>query len=150
MKTPFRLLPALFLIAALAALPAFADLDDRWWSNPRVVERLNLSPEQVKQIEDIGYKQGESMIDLRADLAKANLDLVRLLDAPALDDAAVADAIDRVVAAKCQMARAELESRAAIAKVLDQDQRMKLMALADAVRERRPALRERFGDRPRR
>ncbi len=147
-----RLLSALspLLVLAFAIAPAAADLGDiadRWWTSPRVVERLKLTPEQVEQIETISYRQGEAMIDLRADLARANLDLLRLLDAPALDDAAVKDAIDRVVSARAGMARAELESRAEIAKILDLEQRRALMALAEAARERRPLLRERMKER---
>ena len=62
----------------------------RWWSNPRVAERLGLTAEQKKRIQDIVFKSGERMVDMRAQKEKARLEMLRLLGADALDDARAA------------------------------------------------------------
>lgn len=137
---PTRNALLLLLAVALLAPPALAQggdgLKGRWWTIPRVIERLGLTPEQVDAIDEISFTKSESEIGLRADLQKANLSLLRLIDDPDLDEAAVDAAIDRVVSIRCDMARTELRARLDIAKVLTREQRMAIQRFA-AVRERR-------------
>ncbi|GAB4373331.1 MAG: hypothetical protein Kow0062_10340 [Acidobacteriota bacterium] len=131
--------PAVLLLAATFA-PALAADDPfggRWWTRPRVVERLGLSESQVQQIERISYEHQDRILELRAELARANLALGRLLEAEKIDDKALADAIDRVVEARCALARSELESRAAVARVLELPQRRMLADLRRSVERMR-------------
>ena len=51
----------------------------RWWNNPKVVERLKLTDEQRKSMDDTLLEHRETLIDLRASLEKAELGLEPLM-----------------------------------------------------------------------
>ncbi len=101
----------------------------RWWSNPRVAERLGLTAEQKKRIQDIVFKSGERMVDMRAQKEKARLEMLRLLGADALDDAALEKALDRSAQAQCALEREMLSARLDVARVLTREQRVSMAAL---------------------
>lgn len=125
---------------ARGRLAAGAADDASWWTNPRVAERLNLSPDQQKRIESRLYESGQTLIELRASAQKAQLELSRLLAAEEIDDAEVRSALDRVTQAHCAIERERNLTRVEIAKVLSRDQRI---TLAKALGERRERIRER-------
>ncbi len=100
----------LTIIAVLAAVAPLAaqQLDvppGRWWAEPRVVERLNLSDEQQETIRDLVYDHARRMIDLKADVERAGLDLAESVKRDDFDPAAV-----RTAHAAFQSARSKLES----------------------------------------
>ena len=120
----------------------------RWWTNPRVVERLRLTEQQVSAIDEIMYASGQKMIDLKAAMEKTNLELGRMLESETLNEAALNDAIDHLAEIKCAITREELHTRYAIAKVMNSAQRTKLSEFFDRLkRERR--LERRRDERPR-
>ena len=136
--------------AALAAPPAPATEAAAatpgiraWWENPRVVERLNLAPDQQKRIQELVFRHTEKMIDLRAEKQRAQLDLSRLLDAEALNDGALDKAAEALDAAQCSVERAQTRLRIEIARVLSREQRR---ALRDLVRERGEEIRRTLRD----
>ncbi len=112
--------------------------DFEWWTSPRLKTQLGLSPEQEKAIQSIMFGSGEKMIDLRAAIDKARLEMVRVLSADAIDDAAAKKAIDRLVDAECQGARLRHASRVDVAKVLTKEQRVQLMQLLERRQRERP------------
>lgn len=114
-----------------------------WWENPRVVERLNLSPEQQKRIQELVFRHTEKMIDLRAEKQRAQLDLSRLLDAETLNDGALDKAAEALDAAQCSIERAQTRLRIEIARVLNREQRL---ALRELVRERGEQIRRTLRD----
>ena len=160
---------ALALLLALVALPAAAQApplprddepgdgpggpggfgpgpggpDFEWWNSPRLKAQLGLSAEQEKAIESIMFGAGEKLIDVRAAIDKARLEMARVLSAEAIDDAAAKKAIDRLVDAECTGARLRHVSRVDVAKVLTKDQRAQLMQLMERRHRDRPR-----GDRP--
>lgn len=161
---------ALALLLALVALPAAAQApplprddepgdgpggpggfgpgpggpDFEWWNSPRLKAQLGLSAEQEKAIESIMFGAGEKLIDVRAAIDKARLEMARVLSAEAIDDAAAKKAIDRLVDAECAGARLRHVSRIDVAKVLTKEQRVQLTQLMERRQRERPR-----GDRPR-
>jgi Spy/CpxP family protein refolding chaperone len=100
----------LTIIAVLAAVAPLAaqQLDvppGRWWAEPQVVERLNLSDEQQETIRDLVYDHARRMIDLKADVERAGLDLAESIKRDEFDPAAV-----RTAHAAFQSARSKLEN----------------------------------------
>lgn len=112
--------------------------DFEWWTSPRLKTQLGLSPEQEKAIQSIMFGSGEKMIDLRAAIDKARLEMVRVLSADVIDDAAARKAIDRLVDAECQGARLRHASRVDVAKVLTKEQRVQLMQQLERRQRERP------------
>ena len=101
---------ALIIIAALAmAGPLVANDFDlppgKWWENPRLVDHIGLSDEQQGQIRGIVFEHARRMIDLKAEVEKAGLDLAETVDQQDFDPAPV-----RAAYAVFQTARQKLEN----------------------------------------
>ena len=155
---------ALALLLALVALPAAAQApplprddepgdgpggsggfgpgpggpDFEWWNSPRLKAQLGLSAEQEKAIESIMFGAGEKLIDVRAAIDKARLEMARVLSAEAINDAAAKKAIDRLVDAECAATRLRHVSRIDVAKVLTKAQRAQLTQLMDRRQREHP------------
>jgi periplasmic protein CpxP/Spy len=78
----------------------------RWWNNPRMIERLKLTDDQRKAMDQILYEHREKLIDLQANLDKAELGLEPLMSADQPDRAAMEAQIDKVVQARASLERA--------------------------------------------
>jgi Spy/CpxP family protein refolding chaperone len=76
-----------------------------WWKNSDVVSKLNLTDAQVKQLEDTFYQHKMKLIDERAGMEKADLNLRNLLDADSPDQSQVMAAVDQVLAARGKVER---------------------------------------------
>ncbi|MFY9853921.1 MAG: Spy/CpxP family protein refolding chaperone [Terracidiphilus sp.] len=78
----------------------------RWWNNPRVAERLKLTDEQRKDFDNILLEHREKLIDLRASLQKAELELEPLMGADQPDETKVLAQIDKVAQARAELEKA--------------------------------------------
>ena len=77
-----------------------------WWNNPRIVERLKLTDDQRKAMDGIMLEHRAKLIDLRANLEKAELAMQPLMSADTPNDAAITAQIDKVVQARGDLERA--------------------------------------------
>lgn len=77
----------------------------RWWERPKVAQELGLTAEQKQKLEETTYESARVMIDLKATLDKAELDLKVIGDAEPLDPKRSREAF-----AVLQQARMRLES----------------------------------------
>jgi Spy/CpxP family protein refolding chaperone len=93
-----------------------------WWNNPRMVERLKLTDAQRKSMDDIMMAHREKLIDLKANLEKAELAMQPLMSADEPNDAATIAQIDKVVAARGELERANARFLLAIREKLTPDQ----------------------------
>lgn len=78
----------------------------RWWNNPHMIERLKLTDDQRKAMDQILYEHREKLIDLQANLEKAELAMQPLMSADQPDRAAMEAQIDKVVQARAALERA--------------------------------------------
>jgi protein CpxP len=85
----------------------FEHMAGRWWNNPRVVEELKLTDEQRKAMDGILYDHREKLIDLQANLEKAELAMQPLMSADEPNEAAIDAAINKVVEARADLERAD-------------------------------------------
>jgi len=90
------LLSLLMLFTSLVPLSAqdYRLPPGKWWERPRIVEYLQLSPDQQKQIDSLVYEHARKMIGLNADLEAARLGLSREVDAENFDPAKVRAAFE--------------------------------------------------------
>jgi Spy/CpxP family protein refolding chaperone len=95
----------LALAASLAGANEFDLPPGKWWENPRLVEHIELTEEQQGLIKDIVFTHARRMIDLKADVEKAGLDLADSVDQEVFDTAPV-----RAAYAVFQTARHKLEN----------------------------------------
>jgi Spy/CpxP family protein refolding chaperone len=76
----------------------------QWWKQPQVIDRLNLTPEQRKKIDDVFQQSRVKLIDTTAAVDREEAIMEQLMTAAPPDAAKVRPQIDRVA-----QARAELE-----------------------------------------
>ena len=76
----------------------------RWWNNPTMVEKLKLTDEQRKAMDAILLEHREKLIDLRANLEKAELLMEPMMREDQPNETLILAQIDKVA-----MARADLE-----------------------------------------
>lgn len=78
----------------------------RWWNSPKVIEKLKLTDDQRKAFDEILLEHKEKLIDLRANLEKAELPMHALMDAEQPDEAKILAQIDKTVQARAELEKA--------------------------------------------
>lgn len=78
----------------------------KWWHNPRMVMRLELTPEQQKKMDDVFQQSRLRLIDLNASLQREEAMLDPLVNGETLDDAKVLPQIDKVAQARAELEKA--------------------------------------------
>ncbi|MGH9591304.1 MAG: Spy/CpxP family protein refolding chaperone [Terracidiphilus sp.] len=78
----------------------------RFWDNPRIASTLKITQDQQKEMDDVLFQHREKLIDLRASLQKAELDMEPLMDADEPNRAGIETQIDKVVAARAALEKA--------------------------------------------
>lgn len=97
-----------------------------WWKNPRIVERLSLTADQTKKMDDIVEQSRLQLIDLRANLEKQQVMLGPLMDANPVNTAAASAQIDKVANARADLEKANAKMLLSIRGVLTPEQWTKL------------------------
>jgi Spy/CpxP family protein refolding chaperone len=97
-----------------------------WWKNPNVVQRLSLTPDQVKKMDGIFQTSRLQLIDLKANVEKQEVMLEPLLSANPLDTAKAQAQIDKVADARADLEKASAKMLLGIRGVLTPDQWTKL------------------------
>lgn len=97
-----------------------------WWKNPRVVETLSLTPDQVKRMDGIFQESRIKLIDLHANVQKQEVMLEPLLSANPLDTAKAQAQIDKVADARAELEKTNARMLLGIRAVLTPDQWTKL------------------------
>jgi hypothetical protein len=77
---------ALFTVSSAFAQPL---PPGKWWRRPEIIQTLALSDEQQDRLETIFRASAAELIDLKADIDKANIALRGELDRPQLDRVAI-------------------------------------------------------------
>src|SRR4051812_11232064 len=78
----------------------------KWWTRPEEIERLGLSADQRKNLNDILQQHRLKLIDLDAALQKEEVTLEPLVSAEQPDDAKVLAQVDRVAQARADLEKA--------------------------------------------
>jgi len=97
-----------------------------WWKDSHIVERLSLTADQTKKMDDIVEQSRLQLIDLRANLEKQQVLLSPLMDANPVDAAKASAQIDKVANARADLEKANAKMLLSIRGVLTPDQWTKL------------------------
>ncbi|MFZ0746921.1 MAG: Spy/CpxP family protein refolding chaperone [Terracidiphilus sp.] len=81
-------------------------VEGRWWNNPRIVERLKLTDEQRKEFDNILLQHRETLVDLRANVEKAELEMEPLVRDDQPNEAKILAQIDKVAQARAELEKA--------------------------------------------
>jgi Spy/CpxP family protein refolding chaperone len=97
-----------------------------WWKNPMVVQRLTLTPEQTKKMDDIFQQSRLQLIDLKANVEKQQVLLEPMLSANPLDTNKAMAQIDKVAQSRADLEKANAKMLLGIRATLTPDQWTKL------------------------
>ncbi len=101
----------------------------RWWNDPQVVEKLNLTDDQRKSMDDILQQHRENLIDMRASVEKAEVALEPMMSADQPNESAILAQIDRVAQARAELEKANARFLLALRAKLTPDQWKQLQAV---------------------
>ena len=122
-----RLIFWILIITTLAAsqiLPG--GLASRWWRAPQMVEKLSLTPEQQKKMDDVFQQSRVKLIDLGASLDKEEVALEPLVSADHPDADKIRAQISRVAEARSELEKANANMLLGLRLLLTPEQWRKL------------------------
>ena len=142
----------LIIIAVLAVAGPLAanDFDlppGKWWENPRLVDHIGLADEQQDQIRGIVFQHARRMIDLKADVDKAGLDLAESVDQQDFDPAPVRAAYAVFQTARQKLENERFEMLLEVRLVLTYEQWRKIEEIKQRMKQNRPQQQRRPGAR---
>ncbi len=111
-----------------------------WWKNPEVAQKIGLSADQQKRIDDLFLQSRIQLVHLHASLEEEQLKLDPLLSANPVDQAKAGAQIDKIADTRASLEKANAKMLLSIRGVLSADQWTKLQ---DDERSRHRGMRDR-------
>lgn len=99
-----------------------------WWHNPDLIQKLALTPDQQKKMDDILQQSKLQLIDLRANVEKQEVLMEPMLAANPPDTNKILAQIDQAAQARAELEKANAKMLLGIRNVLTPDQWTKLQA----------------------
>jgi Spy/CpxP family protein refolding chaperone len=93
-----------------------------WWSKPVIAKQLNLTNVQRQQIRSTVIQYRPHLIDIRAEVSKAEIDLQAQFDHDPVDQARANQAIERLIAARTDLTRTLSQMSLKLRTVLSEQQ----------------------------
>jgi Spy/CpxP family protein refolding chaperone len=112
---------------------ALGGLGGRWWTRPQVAQRLGLTADQTKKMDDVFQQYRLKLIDLNATVQREELIMEPLVSAEQPDEAKIVAQIDKVAQARAELEKANARMLLGIRRLLTQEQWNKLKSEAPAV-----------------
>ena len=78
----------------------------QWWNNPKVAEKLKLTDDQRKAMDEIFQQHREKLVDLRGSVEKAEIEMEPLVRADQPNESAVLAQIDKVAQSRAELEKA--------------------------------------------
>ncbi len=94
----------------------------KWWKNSEVVQKLQLTDDQLQRLEKIFQDNRLRLIDLHATLEKEEAQLEPLVEAENPDEGQVNSQIDKVAAARAELEKGHTRMLLELRKVLTTEQ----------------------------
>jgi periplasmic protein CpxP/Spy len=99
-----------------------------WWKDSQTVQAIGLSDQQAQQIEKTFQDHRVQLVDLHANLEKAELQMEPMMQADQPNEAQVNAQIDKIAQARAALEKSNAQMLFAIRRVLTPDQWKKLQA----------------------
>ncbi len=100
--------------------------EGKWWNNSEMVQRLGLTAEQQKKMDDVLQQSRLRLIDLNASLEKEEVVMEGLMRGAQLDDAKILPEVDRIAQARAELEKANARLMLGLRHVLTPEQWEKL------------------------
>ena len=100
----------------------------RWWNNPEMVQKLTLTADQQKKMDEIFQQNRLRLIDLNANVQREEVTMEPLMAADTPDEPKILAQIDKIAQARAELEKANARLLLGIRRTLTQDQFKKLRA----------------------
>lgn len=98
----------------------------RWWDNPQIAQKIGLTEDQRKKMDDIFQQNRLKLVDLDANLRKEEIAMEPLVNADQPDEPKLLAQIDRVAQARAELEKANARMLLGLRRVLTAEQWKKL------------------------
>lgn len=136
-----RLRIGIAALVAAFALPLFAQVPfppGKWWTRPEVVRQLELTRDQQQRLDAIFTTAAPELIDRKAEVEKATIELRSVLDREQLDRDAVRAVVGRLNGARSRLFEREVMMMVEMRQVLAPEQWHRLRSFIESRRQDRP------------
>ena len=96
------------------------------WRNPKMIQELGLTDEQVKGLREADFAHREKRLQLKSKLDGLHLEMQKLFSADSVNEAAVLQIAQKISDQKGNLFVRKIESRLAVRKLLTEEQLKKL------------------------
>lgn len=103
----------------------------QFWNNPRIVEKLKLTDDQRKAMDGILQDHRVTLIDLRANLEKAEVEMEPLMSADQPNESAILAQIDKIAQARAELEKGNARFLLAIRSKLTPEQWKQVQAFGE-------------------
>lgn len=103
----------------------------RWWNNPRLADKYKLTETQRKAMDEIYQQHRLTLVDLHANLEKAELGMEPMMSADQPDEGKILAQIDKIAQARAELEKANARMLLGIRKQLTPDQWKQIRADRD-------------------
>ncbi len=100
----------------------------KWWKDSRIVQAIGLSDQQAQQIEKTFQDHRMQLIDLHANLEKAEAQMEPMMEADQPNEQQVTSQIDKISQARAALEKSNAQMLFAIRRIVTPDQWKKLQA----------------------
>jgi Spy/CpxP family protein refolding chaperone len=101
----------------------------KWWQNADTAKKLQLTPGQITQLDQVFFDHKMKLIDYGADMEKQDLKLQSLLDADVPNEGQIDSQVDQVLAARGKLEREFTMMNLDLRKVLSLEQWRQLKSM---------------------
>jgi Spy/CpxP family protein refolding chaperone len=135
--TILLILPAISSAQGMGQMEIDFLMSQRWWANEEVSNELNLSEEQIEELDSLFLEYHRKINELRANVQTTRFEIKYLMQQEEFDMEALETAIDEAVEALKQLEKFEIMMRVKMLNVLNYEQRVKLLAYIKSVMRKR-------------
>jgi len=108
------------------------------WRNPQVIEKLQLTQDQVKNIRDLDFSHRENVLPLRSQIEANRLKMDKAISEDTVDPKTVLSLAEKIADLKGKIFVRNIESRLAVKEILTDDQTNELRRLFRKQKKRGP------------
>lgn len=109
----------------------------RWWNDPAVIDKLKLTDQQRKDMDAILQDHREKLIDLRANVEKAEVEMQPMIQADQPNESAILAQIDKIAQARAELEKGNARFLLALRAKLTPEQWKALQDMRSEHRDRR-------------
>ena len=118
----FSFILLVFLVVNLPVMAAGQEVPaGKWWYNTKIQENLNLSQNEIDQLDDLFAKSRRKLIKLKSEVENEQFELDQLLGKNKVDDAAVKKQFKKLEKARNKLANERLQFVVGVRNILGRD-----------------------------